>query len=81
MSPVYFGKKLSFSKKYHFFSLLAVFLCPIRKNFTYYISETANGLRLYKTLTIIYKTKILSQKKRNKYSYKAHFKQNIGGLS
>ena len=44
-------------------------------------SETASGLRLYKTLTIIYKTKTFSQKKRNKYSYKAHFKQNIGSLS
>lgn len=63
MSPVYFGKKLSFSKKYHFFSLLAVFLCPIRENFTYYISETANGLRLYKTLTIIYKTIITKKTK------------------
>lgn len=75
------AKKTKFFKKNTVFSFQQSFFCPIRENFVYFISETANGLRLYKTLTIIYKTKAFSQKKRIKYSYKAHFKQNIGGLS
>lgn len=64
MTPVYFGKKLSFSKELPFFCFSAVFLCPICENFVYFISKTANRLRLYKTLTIIHKTKTFSQKKR-----------------
>ena len=65
----YFGKINKFFKKNTVFSLFSsLFFCPIREDFVYFISETANGLRLYKTLTIIYKTKAFSQKKRNEYN-------------
>ena len=78
---VYFGKKLSFSKKITVFLLFSSLFISNTRKFRLLHSRAANGLRLYKTLTIIYNTKTFSQKKRNKYSYKAHFKQNIGGLS
>ena len=74
-------KKLTFSKKLPFFCFSAVFLCPKRKNFVYYISETTSALRLYKTLTIIYKTKAFSQKNEMNIAKKSHFKQNFGIFS
>lgn len=76
---VYFSKKAKFFKKNYLFSLFSSLF--MSQTLIYYISKTANRLRLYKTFTIIYKTKTFSQKKRNKYSYKAHFKQNFGSLS
>lgn len=63
ITPVYFGKKLSFSRKITvFFCFSAVFLCPIRENFVYYISEAANRSRLYKLLQLFIKTRHFHKK-------------------